>query len=155
MPPRIAKKRAPTGLYSTRERIRNPLEEEWQVLCERYLPFNPGRGVWRFNRFASPDDPPQGWKLHISATITSANKLFKKVAPLLSRSDVLFKAPRTLEELGKINSGLHYGFSQIGKFITVFPANTEDAVALANKLHRLTRNLPSPAVPYDEPFLQK
>ncbi len=130
----------------------NPLETEWQTHCQKYLPINPDRGIWRFHRVQNPDDPEQGWKLHISATIFSANPVFKRVAPLLSRSGVLFKAPRSIEELGKINSGLHYGFSQVGKFITVYPRTPHQALSLANKLHELTRGFACPAVPYDIGF---
>jgi hypothetical protein len=131
---------------------RRPFEVEWQELSDRYLPFAMEDSIWRFSRPPSAHDPEQGWKLHLSATIISANLIFKKVAPLLSRSGVLFKGPRSIEELMKINSGLHYGFSQIGKFLTVYPSTTEDAVALARKLYRLTHGFHAPDVPYDVKF---
>jgi serine/threonine protein kinase len=64
----------------------------------------------------------------------------------------MFKAPVSLEELSRLNSGLQYGFSQVGKFITVYPKNSEEAVSLAASLHQLTRAFTGPAVPYDRPF---
>lgn len=105
--------------------------------------------MWRLSRsYRAQEDPSQGWKLHISATVLSAGRVLAKVAPLLRQQKILFKAPRTLENLEQLNSGL-YGFSQIGKFITVYPPNAADAVSLAQRLHRLTRRFPAPIVPYD------
>jgi len=127
----------------------HPLEAEWGSLCERYLPVDPGTGIWRYSRAPGPEDPEQGWKLHISATVLSATAVFTKTAPFLTRRGIMFKAPRALEELGRINSGMHHRFSQIGKFITVYPRNTAEAVVLAKSLDRLTRGLPAPGVPYD------
>jgi hypothetical protein len=128
------------------------LKDEWRELCERYLPIQPEKSVWRYSRPQRPEDQPQGWKLHISATVLSAAKALGAVAPLLTHAGYLFKAAASLEELSRINAGLYYGFSQIGKFITVYPKSTKDAVALAARLHELTRDLPGPPVPYDKRY---
>ena len=61
-----------------------------------------------------------------------------------------FKAPKSLVELEKLNAGVFYGFSQVGKFVTVYPNSTETAVALATDLDRFTANQPAPLIPYDE-----
>lgn len=128
------------------------LKDEWQHLCARYLPVASENWIWRHSRTLSGQDPEQGWKLHISATILTANEIMRKVAPVLTGLGVLFKAPGTLEELSRLNCGLFYGFSQIGKFITIYPRTSEEAVWLAQKLHRLTCGFAGPAVPYDLPF---
>jgi hypothetical protein len=130
------------------------LSEEYVRLRDRFLPLIPENSIWRMSRGRRPGDAEQGWKLHLSATILSANEMFRRVAPLLSASRVLFKAPVSLQELSKLNCGLHYGFSQIGKFITVYPATADEALSLARRLHEITDNLPGPAVPYDLPFNQ-
>jgi tRNA A-37 threonylcarbamoyl transferase component Bud32 len=54
--------------------------------------------------------------------------------------------------LSKLNAGVFYGFSQVGKFVTVYPHSTEAAIAIASELHALTANQPAPAVPYDNPL---
>jgi class IV lanthipeptide synthase len=128
------------------------LKNRWDELCARYLPIVAEGSVWRQNRLIFPDDPEQGWKLHISATILTANQIMEKVAPLLCSLNIVFKAPRSLEELSMLNCGLQYGFSQVGKFITVYPKTPEDAMSLAQKLHRLTYRLPGPSAPYDISF---
>src|SRR5918911_2169909 len=124
----------------------------WQQLCSQYLPLTADSLIWRFSRAAAPDEPEQGWKLHISATILTACTVLEKVAPLLHRRGVQFKAPISLEEINKINSGLFYRYSQVGKLITVYPKSPEDAVILARQLHELTSHLSSPDVPFDQKF---
>jgi hypothetical protein len=128
------------------------LSRVWRELCDRYLPIAPPDSAWRYNRAPNPGDPEQGWKLHISATVLNANETLARVAPLLISCGVQFKAPCTLQELARINSGLLRGYSQIGKFVTVYPRTTEEAVSLAGELHELTYRMPAPAVPFDRKF---
>ncbi len=127
-------------------------EQEWQRLSQSSLPIRPQGSIWCFSRHRNRDDPPQGWKLHISATILSACQILELVSPCLKRHQALFKAPQTLAELHKLNAGVEYGFSQVGKFITVYPRSTELALSLAAELHHLTAGLPAPSVAYDEPW---
>src|SRR6185312_7713957 len=121
----------------------------WRRLADSSLPIAPADSIWRYSRNLNDLDPVQGWKLHISATILNANAVFRKVCSYLARKNVLFKGPRSLDELKKINCGLQYGYSQVGKFITVYPATSTEAVTLARKLDELTRNFRAPAVPFD------
>lgn len=124
----------------------------WNRLCERYLPIKAGDSFWRTNRQPKPQEPMQGWKLHISATILEACDLFERVAPLLLAEDVQFKAPNSLVDLFRINCGLHYGYRQIGKFITVYPPNEKRALKLAKKLHRITKEFTPISVPFDNQY---
>jgi hypothetical protein len=129
--------------------------EEWEELCARFLPIEAEGSIWRASRHMLADDPQQGWKLHISATILSANQVLKQIGPFLRGQSILFKAPGSLEELQKLNCGLYYGFSQIGKFITIYPRHPEQALLLAHKLHQLTSKLPAPRVPFDVQFRKR
>jgi hypothetical protein len=115
-----------------------PCEREWQALCERYLPIRQDESTWRFSRPIEHSDPPQGWKLHVSATVLSACAVLDAVAPLLRARTMLFKAPSSLAELKKLNCGLFYSYSQIGKFITVYPHEGElqEVAALLARAHR-------------------
>lgn len=124
----------------------------WAALCDQFLPLAPEHSIWRYSRETLPGDPEQGWKLHVSATLLKANYVLEAVGPLLRSSGVLFKAPASLGELEKLNNGLHYGYSQVGKFLTVYPRTTEEAVRLAEQLHRLTYQIPAPSVPFDSEY---
>lgn len=125
------------------------LEVKWQELCERYLPLAPQNSIWRYRYDSAPDEPTQGWKLHISATILNAARMLEGVAPFLTSCRVQFKAPRSLGEVAKLNSGLFYGYSQVGKIITVYTRTPDEAVSLARRLHALTRRTHGPSVPFD------
>ena len=125
---------------------------KWECLCDRYLPIKTHDSIWRYSRLSDEDDAEQGWKLHISATILSATRTFALVAPYLKKANVLFKAPSSLEELQKLNSGLYYGYSQVGKFITIYPRNTSEAVSMARDLDRLTNGRRGPRIPFDSQF---
>jgi hypothetical protein len=105
-------------------------------------------GNWAYSRPVREDDPAQGWKLHVSATVLSAGEVFARAGPILRENDAFFKVPRRLELLRSLNSGLG-DFSQIGKFLTIYPRSTGEALALARELHRATRGLPGPRIPFD------
>ena len=128
------------------------LNARWLSLCNRFLPVVEKDSIWRYSRFAERGDAEQGWKLHVSATVLSAGDVFEKIGRLLAARRLMFKAPVSLFELNKINSGLFYGYPQIGKFITVYPRDAEEAVRLARQIHRLTGEFAAPPVPFDQPF---
>lgn len=128
------------------------LSVHWQELCRRYLPILPENSIWRYNRRRQPEDPEQGWKLHIAATILNAAVILESVAPFLESEGAIYKAPRTLQELKKLNSGIIYSYTQIGKFITVYPRTDEQAVHFAERLHQLTQRFSAPGIPYDLKF---
>ncbi|HKU75581.1 MAG TPA: protein kinase [Pyrinomonadaceae bacterium] len=125
------------------------LKTRWRQLCTLYLPIAPGESLWRYSRNPRDDDPAQGWKLHIPATILNAVDVLEIVGPVLAQHAVLFKAPVSLGQLDRLNSGIFYGYSQVGKFITVYPRTTKEALVLAQKLNRLTREMQVPSVPFD------
>jgi Lipopolysaccharide kinase (Kdo/WaaP) family len=118
----------------------------------KHLPRSDGN--WSYSRPARADDPEQGWKLHISATILSAAEVFARAEPILRRKDALFKVPCRLELLRSLNSGLA-DFSQIGKFLTIYPRSNGEALELARELHRATHGLPGPRIPFDAQYRQK
>jgi hypothetical protein len=84
--------------------------------------------------------------------VLTAIGVLHRVAPFLRGRGTLYKAPVSLDELDKLNSGIFYGYSQVGKFLTVYPRTGEEAALLAEGLHRLTRHLRAPAVPFDQKY---
>jgi hypothetical protein len=132
--------------------IYKSLNSHWRQLSTEYLPLTVNGSMWRYSRQPEDNDPDQGWKLHLSATILSASDVFAAVSPFLKNQGAMFKAPVSIYELFKLNSGTLYGYSQVGKFITVYPRSSDEAVLLARKLYTLTRNLPAPTIPFDQPY---
>lgn len=128
------------------------LVAKWEALCKRYLPISNEQSLWRYSRLASRSEPEQGWKLHLAATVLTATAVLERLGPVLQAKGVLFKAPSRLQDLSRINSGLFYGYTQIGKAFTVYPSNEGECVALANELHRLTAGFAAPSVPFDERY---
>jgi class IV lanthipeptide synthase len=131
------------------------LIQRWNDLCARYLPLCANGSAWRFSREASPDEPQQGWKLHVSSTVLNGCDILSLVAPLLVERGVQFKAPASLEEIRKINSGVYYGYSQVGKILTIYPNSSDEAVALAQLVAEATQHLFAPDVPFEEKFGNK
>jgi hypothetical protein len=105
-----------------------------------------------YSRPSRPGEPAQGWKLHVSATVVDACDLFERVAPVCARRDLRFKAPKTLRDLIDLNSGVRYGYSQVGKFITIYPSNESEALELARELHEVTHEFVSVQVPFDRHY---
>jgi tRNA A-37 threonylcarbamoyl transferase component Bud32 len=92
--------------------------------------------------------PDQGWKLHVSATVRSAEAVLRRCLPLLLTENAAFKVAATPEVLGDLNNGAA-GLSQVGKFITIYPSTDGRALRLAEELDRATRGLEGPAVSSD------
>ena len=138
-----------TARFSAAQRLAERSKKQWGKLCEHYLPVTAPDSMWRYSRRGTRGDLRQGWKLHVSATVLTANTVLSRVAPFLQARSVLFKAPASLGELDKINCGLFYGYSQVGKFITVYPQSDDEAISLATQLHKLTQKLSAPSIPFD------
>ena len=124
----------------------------WEMLVEKYLPRCESGSIWRYRPRSEAGMPEQGWKLHVSATILTAVPILEKIGPFLDRRGISFKAIVSLDELEKLNSGLYYSYTQIGKCFTVYPETDREAVYLAGRLHELTRGMAAPAIPFDEEY---
>jgi hypothetical protein len=110
--------------------------------------------TWCYSRRFRRGDPAQGWKLHVSATLLSATEVFSRVRPILARHDTLFKVPAQLDVLSQLNAGVSQ-FSQVGKFLTIYPRSLSEAAELARQLHLATRGLCGPEIPFDARYRKK
>ena len=90
----------------------------------------------------------QGWKLHISAGIANAQEILHRVLPVLLADKAHFKIVASLSRLQALNQGAG-GISQIGKFVTVYPQDEQDAIRLAVLLDKITDDFHSPNIPSD------
>lgn len=124
-------------------------EDDWANLCAQYLPHQFNDSLWRSSHAMMDMVPDQGWKLHVTATIVTASSVLKAVGHVLARNDTCFKGPRTLGDLRKLNCGLFFGYTQIGKFLTIYPRDDAEACRIARFLDEATREFVGPAIPYE------
>lgn len=95
--------------------------------------------------------PEQGWKLHLSANESTAEAVLRRALPVLLARRATFKVIASQDYLANLNSG-QAGLSQIGKFLTVYPADDQEAVELAAALDECTFGLLAPRIPSDRPL---
>jgi hypothetical protein len=87
------------------------LTDRWKVTTD---------GFWCC---ATPDEyveRSQGWKLHVSATMATAETVLAQSLPVLLKSHSAFKFARTIEHVIHLNAR-HTPRGHSGKFITVYP----------------------------------
>lgn len=96
--------------------------------------------------------PQQGWKIHVSASIPSAEEVLRRSLPVLLSECASFKVAASLNVLADLNNG-EGGLGQIGKFITVYPEDEDQAVRFADALHTATHGLRAPTIPSDRPLV--
>jgi hypothetical protein len=107
--------------------------------------------TWIVVRRAGGDAPTQGWKLHVSAGVASAESVLHRVLPVLLADDADFKVAASLRVLDDLNDG-RATLSQVGKFVTVYPRDDAHAVRLAVALDTATCGLRGPGIPSDRPL---
>lgn len=90
----------------------------------------------------------QGWKLHVSSTPSQGHLLLRVLLPRLRSVGVPFKVAASADVLSSLNEG-GFGATQVGKFVTIYPDSTADAVELASQLIRDLDGFDGPAIPTD------
>ncbi|TQF05678.1 protein kinase [Kitasatospora acidiphila] len=116
----------------------------WGAACDGFwCTVRPPEGV--------PAPPAQGWKIHVSAAGTVATEVLSAVAGAIAEDPCTFKFAADREKLHQINSR-NSERGSAGKFITVYPADEEQFLRLAEELHRATEGMPGPVVLSDRPF---
>jgi|GEM_PF-2648657 len=140
--PFIEASNAAQGYCAAFERLHHSLEgwlaNDWQdrTLC------------WRFYR---PKDAPvteQGWKIHVSTSAAQAHACLAELMPVLVRLQIPFKLPRRISDIIFINSG-DAGIEQLGKIITLYPHDGQQARAALLQLDRCWPASDGPQVPTD------
>ncbi|MDP3899323.1 MAG: phosphotransferase, partial [Mesorhizobium sp.] len=74
--------------------------------------------------------------------------LLPLAAEIAMGEDVHFKGPVSIAEIQRLNCGLFYGYSQIGKILTFYPRE-ENVARLAKELARVTYGMCGPAIPFE------
>jgi hypothetical protein len=115
---------------------------EWRFAVE---------GPWAFATPVAAHSPEQGWKLHISATETSAAEVLAATVPVLVAEGVPFKFAAT-DKIVRLLNSTHADRASGGKFLTVYPADDAQAVRIADSCHRATEGLAGPVILSDRPY---
>lgn len=143
--PRIADSRSNTADHAAEyrrllERFTGTLDDSWQVDTSRS-----GAVAWLRCSPRAYALPPQGWKIHVSATAPEAARLLAEVLPVLVRAGVAFKMPADSESFVAINS-VGTNPTQLGKCLTVYPQRHDVAFALARELDAVWPDSRGPVV---------
>ncbi|WP_415951798.1 class IV lanthionine synthetase LanL [Streptomyces sp. KLOTTS4A1] len=107
--------------------------------------------MWCHLRPAAAARREQGWKLHVSATSSSAPMVLERALDVLLREESAFKFARSQEKVSALNSRAAPRGSS-GKFLTVYPRSDTDAARLARQLHQATEGLAGPRILSDQPY---
>ncbi len=94
----------------------------------------------------------QGWKVHVSASPSCALTTLEKAVPIILAYGLPFKVIANFDDIAKLNCGLYYGYSQIGKVITVYISDDSVAKPIAQELAVALRGHKGPVIPSDERF---
>lgn len=126
-----------------------PAMADFHSLVASKLP--PGWTIHRQNIWfhcGSPNNvlPRQGWKIHVSATVADAPGTLDRVLTVLfRRQDTNFKFALDHFVLSLLNSK-NWSRGGAGKFITVYPKNTQTFLELIEELHTATRGQQGPYI---------
>lgn len=116
------------------------LSEGW-----RTVNFSDGPVTWTLFSCQHRQTPDQGWKIHVSSSISESPDLFARVVPFLIATESCFKIPASLEHISIINSG-RAGNALIGKIVTVYPKYDCDLQNMVTNLDRLWRSDRAPQI---------
>lgn len=103
-------------------------------------------GIWRHNKYIKYLSRRQGYKIHVSATVSNSIELGGVIGEYCANNKIASKCPNSILNLRKLNSG-QFGYSQVGKIFTIYLTD-EEQKHLSN-LKNLTRRFSGPDVPFD------
>ena len=103
------------------------------------------KGIFVHVEFPDVGIASRGWKLHVTATPFNAEKVLDVCLDLLLEARVPFKFAASVDRLIELNEGAG-GLGQVGKFITVYPPDADEAVGIALALDEATAGQRGPSV---------
>lgn len=95
-----------------------------------------------------------GIKIHLSATILNYETILNRFLIWNKKYKIGFKVAKSLKVLNNLNTGI-YGYSQTGKFITLYPIQNIDYIEkILISLYKLYNDQCSVIIPSDVSFLR-
>lgn len=122
---------------------------EWNRRVDAEFPHGAVQSIWAFSRSPPATLPRQGWKIHVSCTVLNCNSVLEAVARTIGPDKIYAKTARRLRDIGKLNAGIFFGYSQVGKIFTIYPPNTDAFIGIAHALADALVDVDAPAVPFD------
>jgi serine/threonine protein kinase len=116
--------------------------QDWQITAD---------GFW--TRCVPPEYSfnIQGWKIHISATESSAMEMLQRIIPLLAQERVAFKFASD-RRMVRLSTSKNWPRSGGGKFITIYPKDAEHFVRLLELCHQASKGVSGPYILSDRPY---
>lgn len=109
-------------------------------------------GIWFYCNSERNVVPLQGWKIHISATLKHAHETLDRVtSALFWYGKANFKFALDLSTLFMLNSK-NWARAGSGKFITIYPADSNEFLELIEELHQATAGLQGPYILSDRRY---
>lgn len=109
-------------------------------------------GIWFHCGSPANAVPEQGWKIHVSATVSDARETLNRVlAVLLQRQDTNFKFALDFYVLSLLNNK-NWPRGGAGKFITVYPKDNRCFLDLIEELHKATLGQRGPYILSDQQY---
>lgn len=130
-----------------------PSSSSYDQLIRKYLPAGwtlIKEGIWHHATPAGPILPPQGFKIHISATYKTAVTAIQRVLPILVEHKTYFKVLVDPFMLNCINSK-NGSRAQSGKFIAIYPDNSRFTLLL-EQLAKAMSDIEGPFILSDRPY---
>src|SRR5262245_1874311 len=130
------------------------VSEEYKGILDGIIPSDwriDRQGIWLHAHPPAIALPPQGFKIHVSATSPTAPDVLRRVAPICVARGVAFKLtadPFLLELMTSKNSSR----GSSGKFITIYPGDRDQFVSLMKALDEATHDLRGPYILSDKRY---
>lgn len=102
--------------------------------------------AWRLHSPSDAAPVTQGWKVHVTASVSEADTFLSKMAAWLGALRAPFKVPARLADVAAINSG-DGGEEQLGKIMTVYPRDDAHAREVIETLDRAWPSSRGPEIP--------
>lgn len=127
--------------------------KEFDSLLNSKIPLttNEKKSFWIY-RINQKKLPKNGFKIHISANINNAKNIAEIFFSYIDKYELNYKIVSSLQNLEKQNFGIN-GYSQVGKFITIYPVNKIQLQKTLFDLEILYKNFKSPNIPSDFSYM--
>lgn len=122
--------------------VRSLLGDDWRIIRN---------GVWYQCLPTVPNIRFQGWKIHISATLSNCEEILQAAVPIFVQNGVTFKFACDKRMLTLMNSKL-WDRGGSGKFVTAYPTNDSQFRNIIDQLYLSLKDFQGPYVLSDKRY---